>query len=103
LSLARSDSRDIHRSRPARARQRLGLARRLTHPDEHRVFFVECDALDVDQFILEIRKVSIIDGELSREGSVRDAFVLLEPLDNFVHDLRERHGHTRKLRRTRPR
>jgi hypothetical protein len=91
-SVARSDIRDRCLCRGvARRAQRWISAFELTHPDEHRAVLVDRDPSDVDEFILEVREVGVVDGELPLQSSIRDTLVLAEPVDSFGHHLPERH------------
>ena len=57
---------------------RLGFRRSLTRPDQYSPVLVHSQAFGVDQFILEIREIGIIQGELSLQSTIRDSPFMLE-------------------------
>jgi hypothetical protein len=53
---------------------------------------VDRHLLDFDEFILQVCQGLVIELKLSLHGAIRDAFVLLQPLDDLAQDFSEGHG-----------
>jgi hypothetical protein len=63
----------------------------MRHYEGHRVGLVLGEAVDVDNFGLEIGEVGIVEVELPLEGPIRHPATALEHLEHLLEDLIKRH------------
>jgi hypothetical protein len=65
---------------------------RVTRPDEDPAVFIHRDTPYLDEFRLQIVKVVVVERELALQGTIREAFVLLEPVDDLGEGLFKGHS-----------
>jgi hypothetical protein len=71
-----------------------------TRPHEDATVLLHRDAAHLNEFRFQIVEVVIVERELALEGTIGEALILLEPLDDLCEDLFE--GHSRPSARRAP-
>ena len=65
---------------------------RVARPDEDPAVLIHRDASCLDEFRFQIVEVVVVEIELALEGTIREALILLEPVNNLCQDLFEGHS-----------